>query len=135
MDVILFDLARRGTPGNNSAVFGVVLQQGAKLALIGTAFAVNQKLAISAWHNFIESNFQTGDVVYLCKELCQGIILKSSPQVNVREYDVIEDWVVMELISGDSVLTSRYLKRENFQLTSIQWIPMDLPFLLERMLG
>ena len=101
MDVILFDLARPGTPGNNSAVFGVVLQQGAKLAVIGTAFAVNQKLAISAWHNFIESNFQTGDVVYLCKELCQGIILKSSPQVNVREYDVIEDWVVMELISGD----------------------------------
>ena len=84
-------------------MYGVVLQRGANLTVIGTAFAVNQKLAISAWHNFTKNNFQTGDVVYLCKELYQGRILRSSPQVNVREYDVTvtEDWVVLELISGD----------------------------------
>lgn len=82
-------------------MFGVVLQRGTKLAVIGTAFAVCRKLAISAWHNFAENSFQVGNVVYLCKELFQGMILKSSPQVVVREYDTIEDWVVLELKSGE----------------------------------
>lgn len=82
-------------------MFGVVLQRGTKLAVIGTAFAVSQKLAVSAWHNFTDNSFQAGDVAYLCKELYRGAILKSSPQVEVREYDLIEDWVVLELSSGD----------------------------------
>jgi hypothetical protein len=73
--------------------------------VIGTAFAVSPKLALSAWHNLSENGFRAGDVILLCKEVNEGVVLRSSPVVTVFDYHEDEDWVLLELVGSGSVFT------------------------------
>ncbi len=68
-------------------------------AVIGTAFAISGNMAMSAWHNFKDNGYLPTDVVILCKEIKASVILRSSPVVAVRDYDVDDDWVTLELNS------------------------------------
>lgn len=92
---------RPSTPGDDSTVFGIILRRGEEIrAVIGTAFAISSHYAMSAWHNFTENGYQPGDVVILCNEIDAGEILASSPQVEVVDYDVGDDWVILRLVSS-----------------------------------
>ena len=91
------------TPGDNKVVYGIVMQKdGAIARVIGTAFAISDKLAISAWHNFTAHGYDAArDVVMLCKEVKSGKFLRSScPEMVVSEVDVNDDWVTLHLSSG-----------------------------------
>lgn len=89
------------TPGDNAVVYGIaLLRKGVIRSLIGTAFAISDKLAISAWHNFTGNDFDTAsDEIILYQEINAGNILASSPRAVVSDFDVNDDWVALHLSS------------------------------------
>jgi hypothetical protein len=74
-----------------------VLKRKGAAHIVGTAFAVSATLALSAWHNFSDNEFAAGDVIMLCKEIRESVILRSCPTVTVLDHDAKEDWVVLQL--------------------------------------
>lgn len=99
--IVIFESVRPLTPGDESVVYGIVLQRGGDIVnVIGTAFAISDVLAISAWHNFTDTGYLPTDVVILCNEVKAGVILRSSPVAIVLDYDVNDDWVTLQLDSA-----------------------------------
>lgn len=81
-----------------ACVYGIVLiRDGDVECVIGSAFAIASDLALSAWHNFTEHGYQPSDGIILCKEICGGGILRSSPLAVVADYDEADDWVTLKL--------------------------------------
>eukprot|EP00981_Chlorochromonas_danica_P015294 scaffold11564_cov180-Ochromonas_danica.AAC.4 len=88
-------------PGDTSVVYGVILLRNGDIAAIGTAFAISDSLAISAWRNFTDYEYQPStDEVILCKEIRKSVLLRSSPVAVVLDYNVEDDWVTLQLASS-----------------------------------
>jgi hypothetical protein len=91
---------RPSTPGSNDAVYGIIMRKGTVCSVIGTAFSVSSRLAISASHNFTDNLYDQADSLYLCKEINQGVFLADSPMVSRVNFNSAEDWAILELLLG-----------------------------------
>lgn len=94
-------LTKRSDPDKEITVYVIVMKrEGALNQSIGTCFAVSDDLAVSAWHNFTDNDFQPTDEIHLCTDIAAGEVDGLKLPAKVLEYDAEEGWVTLMLVNS-----------------------------------